>query len=112
VITCDDILVAVGPDMTSAPEDPHLWCLEREIVYPPSSSVGLAVRLKAWWVCRRCRTTMRAAAEVRMASTDGGPVSDEELSALRELRGAADSLRSSVHPRCSELRAARDVMTS
>jgi hypothetical protein len=103
-VTMDDIKRAVGTDMSSDEEDPHGWKFDCEVV----QSTGL---LKAWWVCRRCKSVVR----VRSSIMDGGGRTNaayDVMAALSRLAVATNVERRKVHPRCSEAKVLQEVMES
>lgn len=108
----DDIRRAVGTDMSSDPDDPHGWMFDCEVLsHVPKRRHGPTVKLKAWWVCRRCSTTVRVSAVVTGRPHSGNEAYDE-MCALSELAVRANVERKRAHPRCSEVRRVREVMDS
>lgn len=107
----DDIRRAVGPDMTSGPDDPHGWTFNCEVVPIVKTTVNTVTKLKAWWICRLCGTTVRVTADVTRGPFSGNGVYDE-MAALSEMSVRAAIAKRDVHPRCSEVRLVKDVMDS
>jgi hypothetical protein len=108
VIKSADVRRAVNPDMVSDPDDPHGWMFDCEVL---SQALKMTPTLRAWWVCRRCSTTVRVSAVVTRRPHSGNEAYDE-MAALSELSVKAAVARKGVHPRCSEVRLVRDVMES
>lgn len=102
-VSAADVKRVVGTDMPSSDDDPHGWRFDCEVSHS-------FMHVKVWWVCRRCRTDLRLGEDVggRGDGSEGVALADAE--ALLRLRERADEVRRTVHPRCSEVRAVRDVM--
>ncbi len=98
----------VGTEMASDPSDPHLWMFEHEIIRPWDDSGQI---LKVWWTCRFCKTTVRHSVKVVRAPNSGN-LGYDEVVALNRLATLVNGSRASVHPRCSEVRAVREVVES
>jgi len=112
VVVSADVRRAVNPDMASDPEDPHGWMFDCEVLsHVPKRRHSPSVKLKAWWVCRRCETTVRVSVVVTRRPHSGNEAYDE-MAALSELSVKAAVARKSVHPRCSEVRLVKHVMES
>ncbi len=107
-IRSDDIRKAVGTDMTSDPGDPHGWMFNCEVLNPAHIHHQV---IKAWWTCRRCGTTIRVMDGVRREPNSGNEAYDE-MAALSRMYVMANVERERVHPRCSEVRAVKEVMRS
>lgn len=95
--------------MTSDPDDPHGWSFDCEVLPLAKTTMNKVTKLKAWWVCRLCRTTVRVWSEVVIRPHSGNEAYDE-MAALSELAVRANVERGKAHPRCSEIRLVKDVM--
>ncbi len=109
-VRSDDVRRSAGTGMTSDPDDPHGWMFDCEVLSLAKTTVDTVTKLKAWWVCRRCGTTVRVSSDVTRRPHSGNGAYDE-MAALSELHVRANVERKEVHPRCSEARAVREVMT-
>lgn len=92
----------------SDPADPHVWSIVIEdFDDAPSRRTGL----KVTWSCARC--SMGVIVEVRVliehVLASPGPMREK---VVRQALVAAGDEGAKVHPRCSELRAAIQVMQS